>query len=157
MSTQLQLFIYDCPPDQAWAAWQVIDRYELDEDWDGPAPKDGQLIVGGAPYTHRAAASGETSNELADELVEAAPGISFLVWTDATVDWLGALVRYTPGLGMFKADCTTEGDVRFGASEVVRMAKLDIGRVERYVGLPWEEAQNHSAEERVIRFEVPAA
>lgn len=155
-TTQLQLFIYDCPQDQARAAWQVIDEAELTEDWDGPYAHEGRLIVGGAPYTDRAAASGEASNDLADELVKAAPGISFLVWTDATVDWLGALVRYTPELGIYKADCITEGDVRFGASEMVRMATLDAEAVGRYVGLPWEEAQNHSAEERVIHFEVPA-
>lgn len=154
--TQLQLFIYDCPQDQAWAAWQVIDRHELDQDWDGPAPRAGELVVGMA-YTHRST-SGDASHTLADELAQAAPGISFLVWTDPAADWQGCLARYTLGLGMFKADCTGEGQAVFGGSEilgVVRAAGTDMERIRRWVGLPWEEVQNHSAEERVIRFEVP--
>lgn len=109
--TELQVFIHNCPEDQVVALVDVLINWRLGVDWEGPEPERGELHIG-TPYTNRSVA-GDASEDLADELIDVAPGAMFTVWTDPAYDWLGSLVRYTPKLGRHNADCNAYGQAMF--------------------------------------------
>lgn len=150
--TNLQLFVHDCPDDQAAALVEVIIDHELHVDWDGPLAKAGELHIG-TPYTSRGA-TGDESEHLADALIDAAPGASFTTWTDPKYEWLGVVVRYTPDLGRHQADCDQQGQAVFGEQEILR-AIGNHPALAAFVGAPWTRALTGSTEERTINYEVP--
>lgn len=153
--TDLQLFVHDCPDDQAAALVAVIVDRGLHVDWDGPFAEPGELHIG-TPYTSRGAA-GDDSSDVADALSEAAPGAKFTVWTDPAYEWLGALVRYTPELGLHHAECDAEGNAVFSASELLHQIDKSesLDDLRAYVGAPWTDALTGTADERTITYEVP--
>lgn len=150
--TALQLFVHDCPADQAAALVDVIVDHELHVDWEGPYAEPGELHIG-TPYTSRWAAGSE-SQDLADALIEAAPGAKFTTWTDPAYEWLGTVVRYTPELGRHQAECDAEGNAVFSASELLA-AVGNHPALAAYIGEPWSRALTGSTDERTITYQVP--
>lgn len=147
--TELQLFVHDCPDDQAAALLGVLRDYELRVDWDGPyVVRDVRI---GTPYTDRKVA-GDASADLARDLMQAAPGVSFTVWTDPAYDFQGLLMRYTPELGLHQADCDINGQAIFTGDEVMRALRADhddIG-IRRLVGTAWTDALTGHTVDRTI-------
>lgn len=73
-----------------------------------------------------------SADTYADNLMEAAPGASFVLWEDPKYEWLGDLRAYAPDLGPYAAECDANGtpvlspgeirDVVAGAREAVQAA-----------------------------------
>jgi len=155
--TQLQLFIHDCPDDQAPALFDVLADWGLRVDWDGRLAAPGELHIG-TPYTERLAAL-DAADELAAELIDAAPGVKFTLWTDPAYEWLGTLVRYTPELGRHDAECDAEGQGVYFEAQI--LAALRTGgpavgaqAVLALVGVAWTETLRGGTTERVITYTV---
>jgi hypothetical protein len=151
-STEIQLFVHDCPDDQAEALVTVLDQYGLHVDWDGPyvSARDGELHIG-TPYTDRDV-SGDCSERLAAELIAAAPGCMFTVWTDPSPEWLGSLVRYTPTLGDRRDECDVEGTAQFTERQITIALRDGVDGVRELIGTQWTEALLGSTDELTIRY-----
>jgi len=156
---QFQLFIHDCPDDQAEAlvdALMVTDP-ALHVDWEGPFVERGSLNIG-TPYTARNTYL-NASIDVAAELIEAAPGARFTVWTDPDEGELGSLVRYTPELGRHDAECDATGNGVYTEREI--LAALRTGgpavgaqAVLALVGTAWTETLTGGTTERVITYTI---
>ena len=151
--TQMQLMIHDCPDGEAWALSEVLHDRALRVDWDGPTAERGVLHLGEI-YTDRSV-TGTASQEIAEALIEAAPGATFIVWTDPAYEWLGAMVRYTPELGRHDADCTAEGSAVFAEQEICDALAKGREALDALLGTAWTTALTHRAEERTIRVQAP--
>lgn len=152
--TQMQVMIHDCPEEQVVALVDALIANGLRVDWDGPEPVRGELHIG-CFYTNRSV-PGDAPSDLADELIEAAPGATFIAWTDPAYEWLGTLVRYTPELGRHEAECTAEGAAVLGEWEILTALNVGgVGQLKRAVGTPWSEALTGRAQERTIRVPLP--
>lgn len=156
--TQLQLFIHDCPDDQAPALVDVLIDWELRVDWEGPIAQRGELVIGVQPYTERRTAL-DAADELAAELIDAAPGVKFTLWTDPVKEFLGTLVRYTPELGRHDAECDAEGQGVYFEAQI--LAALRTGgpavgaqAVLALVGAAWTETLTGGTAERTITYPV---
>lgn len=76
------------------------DRYSIEEiEWPaiGERYMDPEMSCGSA-------------DEYAGNLMEAAPGASFVLWEDPAYQWLGDLRAYAPDLGLFAAQCDADGN-----------------------------------------------
>jgi hypothetical protein len=150
--TQLQIFIHDCPDDQVLALVDVLINYQMQVEWDGPEPERGELHIGTA-YTNRSTA-GDASQDLAGEIIEAAPGATFTTWTDPAYEWLGVLARYVPALGEHNAECNGEGQAVFSEPEIIEALGRGEQAVRDLVGTAWSEAITFDTTERIIRVEI---
>jgi len=155
MENDLQLFLYRCPDEQAYALSEVLCDWELSYDWDGEFAELGEVSLGMEPYTYREAVCLDVVKQLADEIIKAAPGAWFQAWTDPSEGALGTLVQYTPELGKFEAYCDADGQPHFTAHEVLQAAKLGEVGAKVLTGYAWSQVLNGSATERVIKVEVP--
>ena len=134
-TTNLQLYLYDCPPGRVTAVFEVMERARLCVGWDGPLVDPGAPLRLGAPYTDRFAC-GDASSELAGALIGAAPEASFLTWTDPAYDWLGVLVRYTPTLGRHDSECNAEGGAQYAPAEILDAVRA--GALDALLGTAWD-------------------
>lgn len=165
-STDLQVYVYDCPEDQLAPAgevlagmnseeavngthYAVVDETRnvdgkpirrgqealtlvtfatrgLAEEYAGNLPGAGEerysldevpAVTIGERYLARDVGCG-SAEEYADALSEAAPGTSFVLWEEPTPEWLGTIFAYTPDLGMFTAECDTDGNVTLSPDEI---------------------------------------
>jgi hypothetical protein len=118
-TTNFQLTIYDCPDDQRESLVQVIQDLRQDGDFSG-APSEGfdELELMNA-YTD-GLASLTAHDDYATDIIEAAPGATFVCWTDPKYEWLGGLVMYTPNLGRFDADCDANGVPAIGPYAILQ-------------------------------------
>jgi hypothetical protein len=149
--TQLQLFVHDCPDDQAPAAVSVLADWGLCVDWDGRAAEHGALLIG-TPYTERMAAL-DAADELAAELIDRAPGIMFTVWTDPKNEWLGSIVRYVPELGRHDGECDESGQGQYTEWQILAaLAKGGESAVRALVGAAWTKALTGTTVERTITY-----
>ena len=78
--------------------------------------------------------------DLADDLIDAAPEVSFTVHEDPTDEWPGSLCRYVPGLGRFGASSNHDGDAVFIAREVLGLDQMSSDDRRAALGVPWSEA-----------------
>lgn len=157
MEGDLQLFIYRCPDAQAYALSKVLARNGMEYDWDGPYAEVGTVAVAMEPYTKRPSAFLDEPRELANEIIEAAPGAWFQMWTDPDDGALGTLVQYVPELGTFEAYCDSNGQKWFTADELLTAARVgDEVAAKALTGWAWDQKLDGSGEERVIKAEPPA-
>ncbi|QYN40989.1 hypothetical protein K1T35_47465 (plasmid) [Pseudonocardia sp. DSM 110487] len=160
MSSDLQLFILRCPDGQAWALSKVLVNWELSYEWDGDLAEPGEVVTGDGPYTHRECAHLDAAYSLADEIIEAAPGAWFMVWTDpgSTSDCQmapGSLARYTPQLGKHEAYCDGEGQPLFHDRGIRDAARKGTAELDKELGWAWSNAMEGAAEQRVIKVSDP--
>jgi len=121
--TPVQLTVYDCPPSQAAAALRVIHEYGLRFEFlNEGQPADDQLGLG-LTYMDPEVPCG-SAQLIAHTLQESAPRASWEVWEDPAYEWLGDLYRFTPDLGLWTANCDTEGTPLFTPDDVHRLAAL---------------------------------
>jgi 3'-phosphoadenosine 5'-phosphosulfate sulfotransferase (PAPS reductase)/FAD synthetase len=105
--TQFALAVYACPEEQRLAVLEVIERFDLAIDYGTrPGSYDDLHLVDRA-YTDET--YGDAPSDVADALVEAAPGSTFHTWTEPAYEWLGVTVMCAPDLGRFQADCDASG------------------------------------------------
>jgi hypothetical protein len=131
-STYGQLYVYDLPEHQARAFYDVL----VD---DGLTPADlrcAQVRLGDPGYQHGCSVGWMFDDAVPDALVAAAPDATWLGWEDPAAGHLGTLRMHAPGLGMFVADCDSEGMPVF-STDNMRAVAADPATVDRLVGTPW--------------------
>ena len=140
--TAFACYIYACPEDQQAGALSVLtEGYGLDLNW-GMSEGEGLSLT--EAYTAEEISCG-SADFIAKELIEAAPGCSFVLWEDPKYEWLGSLNAYTPELGHFTAECDANGRPVYTAAEITSMiaAAGDVDRagliahIERATGGAW--------------------
>lgn len=131
------LVVYDCPPEQREAVLGIINEHGLTEDYFGD--KDVDELDLGATYGY-----GEMDltayQDVAEEIIEAAPGATFQCWNDPKYEYGGATTIYAPDLGRFTGDCDSDGDPYITASrfrEVMKGGSAFADQQDRALGLPW--------------------
>jgi hypothetical protein len=150
-TTNLQLTVRAAPPEQHQAILKVINAYGLGQDWDS-APDEGYAELElGVQYTDSQGVVGH-ADQIAAELIAAAPGASFIVWEDPAYEWLGVVSVYTPELGLFEADCDADGIPQFSSQAILafldrveqttpQATVADVrAAIERATGKPWFDA-----------------
>jgi len=140
-TTNVQVYIYACPDDQRAAMLEILEYHRLSPDWYGPT---GDTLELGQAYGSNYAA-GDESEEIAAEIIEAAPGAVFQAWTDPAYEWLGSGVMYTPELGRFGYESDSNGEPQFGQAAV--LDAIASGDVEKAIGVPWRDAMIRAAKE----------
>lgn len=149
--TCVQLIVYACPPDQTRAIRQQIDNYDLTEHEQRCISAPGQVhsrwenlpedqIMLNHLYLGTSVPCG-SADDIGAALAEEAPGAIWEVWEDPKYEWLGDLRRYAPSLGLFKAECGSDGQPLFTATELRDLlAKVRRGDdIARDLGDPWEQ------------------
>jgi hypothetical protein len=119
--TCLSVIIYDCPTHRVNAVLDVLEQHGVDPEWGmGTAGVSGssldRLQLCTVYGEHEAI--GDESEDVARELQQVAPEVSFLTWTDPKYEWLGSLVAYAPDLGEFTADCDADGRPQFDPTHI---------------------------------------
>jgi len=145
-TTNLQITIYSCTSERVAAVVQILDRYSLDQDWGhgGSLPQD-RITLGETYGTNYA--TGEASDEMAAELIEAAPELVFDTWTDPADEWLGSGIMYAPGLGTFKYEATADGEPQFSTPQIRAAMAEGPDAVSALLGDAWIEAIKTAAAE----------
>jgi hypothetical protein len=125
--------VYACPAGQEQAAlWVLEEAFNA-----GNAFDDTGCLDFAEPYNAEDMPTG-ADGEIAQALIAAAPGASWVAWTDPVGTNPGQLRAYTPELGLYgPADCDAGGDVIFTLADV----KAAGGRVDLYqaMGGPWKD------------------
>ncbi|ALE76806.1 hypothetical protein FRP1_28855 (plasmid) [Pseudonocardia sp. EC080625-04] len=158
--TQMQLMIHDVPAEQVWPLSVVLADWELSVDWEGPAAQRGTVHLG-TLYTEREAA-GHAPKALATAVIAAAPGTTFITWSDPGSEWQGVMVRHTPELGRRDDECTADGEAIFREPEINRALLADRGRTAldealyALVGTRWTAALVGRADDRTLTAAAPA-
>lgn len=121
--THLTLKISDCPASQAQAVIDLIDQHGLHPECDQPGqPADDQLGLGLAYMDHEVTCG--SAQEISTHLQRVAPEASWEVHEDPAYEWFGDLYRFTPGLGVFTAECDAQGEPVFTPAQIRPMAYL---------------------------------
>jgi hypothetical protein len=148
MGTYAQLFVYDVPAGQARALLDTIDADDLDTNAGyRPHPDPGvpgtsvdltgRLVLGAPGYSHEKVSVGWMfEDDLADELVQAAPGATWRAWECPADGHLGTLRVHVPGLGVFRADCDGDGTPMFSEADM-RAVAADPAALDQAIGRPW--------------------
>jgi hypothetical protein len=131
-STYGQLSVYDVPLHQVAAFYNVL----VDEGLQASAGHCAHVRLGAPGYQHRCSVGWMFDDAVPDALVAAAPDAVWLGWEDPAAGHLGTLRVHAPGLGMFVADCDSEGLPVFSTDEM-RAVAADPAAVDRLVGTPW--------------------
>jgi hypothetical protein len=113
--TWFQAVIFDCPPNQAQAVLDVFDEYGIHPGDDVTVP-DGHLALG-ATYVNEDILCG-SAQETAARLQVDAPQSSWELWEDPKLEWLGDIWRYTPMLGAWTAQCSSQGTPVFSDDHI---------------------------------------
>jgi Protein of unknown function (DUF3145) len=155
-TTNLQLTVHAAPPEQHQAVLKAINAYGLGQDWASVAPADGftELELG-VQYTDGLGVVGHAS-QLAAELIDAAPGASFIVWEDPAYEWLGTVCAYTPELGAYEAESDANGVPQLSGAAILTLLDAveratpqatvaDVrAAIDRATGKPWFDALNQA-------------
>jgi hypothetical protein len=144
--TWFNLHVYRCPDDQAEAAFAAIRAMELAHEYEDDQPRD-QLNLRDRYVAREVPADVSFTLNVAKVLHEAAPGASFIAWTEAAGSNLGQLEAFVPRLGRYHIDCDAGGTALFTAALVEQIvgAVLSTGRpreeflslVQAATGQPW--------------------
>ena len=108
--TYLRTYIWACPMEQRRAALGVLR----------PDAGPGEVLAMAEAYAEEQVHVGYV-HDLADELISAAPGASFVMWADPAWALPGELRAFTPALGDFAGECTAAGEVIIGLDEVLQI------------------------------------
>lgn len=117
--TYFQIVIYAAPADERAAIERIFEQYDIG--YGETRDSDGfyRVVLGAQANTHEIRCG--SASDIAQELVHHAPRSSWELWEDPAYEWLGDVRRYTPDLGLFTAECTSEGCPVFTVAEVLQM------------------------------------
>lgn len=135
--TNAQITVYACPPEQVQAVLGIIENYLGYNDWGDYDGRSGVLHLGGCFGAHEVSCG--SSDEIAKQMIQDAPGAAFIVNEDPYADWLGSVNVYTPELGWYSAECDANGQPMFGVGEVRKISRLSAKDREIALGTPWLE------------------
>src|SRR5262245_44852674 len=112
----LRVYVYDCPKSQreAAASYLTTGLRDFQIDWSDSLPPELEMD---RPYTLDDAPYGAL-DQITAELRQAAPGASFMAWTDPAGEGPGQLIAYAPGLGEYTAACDAGGEPLFSREQI---------------------------------------
>lgn len=119
-TTNVQLYLHACPPEQARAVPEVIKDADLAPNWESWSDHNQHELLLHTVYSTDAGAP-DLPDNLARDILEVAPDAAFETWSDPKYDFLGSLIRYTPDLGTFTADCDESGQATYTADQLDRL------------------------------------
>jgi len=111
--TALQVIVLSCPLERVRAVLAVLTERSLGEFFG-----DEDAVVLGEQYLAPEESFG-SAEELAAELVAAAPEVAFLAWEDPRYKWLGTVFAYVPGVGQFTGPCDAQGTPLWTTDQVL--------------------------------------
>ena len=118
-TTSFQLTIYRAPKKRHKKILAILEAHGLGlEDYDNAGPFD--TLVLGEGYCTNLGHPGE-ADEIATELIEAAPECSFVGWDDPVYEYLGGLVAYTKQLGEYSHSCDADGNPVLTGEEITKL------------------------------------
>lgn len=125
------LIVYDCPPEQRAAVLEIINEHGLTEDYfDG---EEETALNLGTRYGY-----GEmlltAYQDVADQIIEKAPGATFECWNDPKYEYSGAVTMYAPDLGRFTSDCDADGEP-YVTAPTIRKLIVNTGEEDLALGL----------------------
>jgi hypothetical protein len=129
--TYLQAYIYTCPAERVRAVLDALDEHGVGLTYEKGFPA--AAVILGETY-HNESVSGDTAQELATSLIDAAPEITFWTWTDPAYDWLGAGVAYTPEHGRFDFESSAQGIAQFTGPQVRKAVDEGPEAVDKLLG-----------------------
>jgi hypothetical protein len=132
----IQLYVYDCPPEQRAAVKEIIDNEYLSFDW-GSGDSEGELRLDG-PYTDDDMVLG-AEGEIAAAIIKAAPDCTFNIWQDPKYEYMGAGISYTPDLGEFRYVADADGNPTFIADQIAEICEMPPEERDKALGKPWTE------------------
>ncbi|MFC7345048.1 DUF3145 family protein [Saccharopolyspora griseoalba] len=136
--------IHACPPGRAGVIARIlledfrltVDPVQGDELPDG----DDRWVVRVGECYYASEWSVGTAEELANELVQAAPDATFTVHEDPAYEFLGEMFSYVPVMGIFNSDCDQFGEPHFSLSALLALDRESAEVRRRKLGVPWREA-----------------
>jgi len=118
--TSFHCYVYRCPGKRAARrVAELLSGFELDQT-SQPRPELDLSL----PYTEPEVSLGY-GEELAADIIAAAPKACFVMWEDPAYEWLGVLYAYHPRLGLFQGDCDNSGEVVLSRPVIARVI-LDV-------------------------------
>jgi hypothetical protein len=139
LRSDLRVYVYDCPEDQcdAAGAYFAESGRGFGINWSNVAEPGPELEMD-EPYT-LSEAPYRALEDVVAELREAAPGVSFMAWSDPDSEGLGELIAFTPALGEYTGECDSSGDPVVTRSDVKEWARkgTPAADADRELGGPW--------------------
>lgn len=129
----LTVVVYDGPEDELVAIVEVFRKWDLNADF-GFSTEELASIALGEQYGYDEIRIGD-DDEIFGELVEAAPGSTFVVSQDPKYEYDGSVHMYVPELGAFSGTGNSDGEP-YVTADVVRKAS-SLGELKLRLGLPW--------------------
>jgi hypothetical protein len=117
-TTNFQITIYTAPKRRHKRILQILEAHDLGLDWSEST--DFTTLELGVAYTTNLGHPGE-AEEIAAELIAAAPECAFLAWDDPVYEYLGGLVAYTKKLGEYGHSCDADGTPVLTAEEITKL------------------------------------
>ena len=146
----LQLTLHACPARRVRAVLGVLEQHGLccgeDDDRDDGDRDRLHLNVGYENEEH-----GGDADDLAADLIDAAPEAVFTCSADGTDEWMGSMVMYAPDLGTFTAPADHDHDPVFRKDEVIKALAQGFASLSARLGSPWDAAiAAHQAKGEVV-------
>jgi hypothetical protein len=129
--TPFQMTIVDIDPEDVDAVIEIINQYTLGIDWEGYADDHMELILG-VTYCDDEITVGSAA-DIAEALQMNAPSAAFKLWEDPYL-YLGDYWAFAPGLEVYRADCSHEGQPCWTATDITRLLK-DPDKLDYNLGL----------------------
>lgn len=132
------LTIHQCPLEQAWKVWGLVERYFDEQEWRDPL--EAPLVLG-RTYT-----DSEANADLASELqplLDEIPGIAYSLSVDGFSEYSADIVYRTPNLGTFWGAGNNGGQVVLTYEQVSAVVgdsttRTVLDRIGQIYGVPWE-------------------
>lgn len=135
--TGLALAIFEVSPDEAREVWEILEQYELGNDWSLTWPRSPlphEIRVGRLDEYNASEMSLGSAGEIANLLVEKAPSCVFSIYEDP-YDYLGDLYIHVPSLGLWNADCSIGGEPAYTREQIKKAIADDM--VDTLLGDAW--------------------
>ncbi|GAB36188.1 hypothetical protein [Gordonia otitidis] len=117
--TCFQIVIYAAPDNEVTAIEHIFEQYDIGYRETSDSESLYKVVLGAHAHSYEIRCGSAT--DISQELIRHAPGSSWELWEDPAYEWLGDVHRYTPELGLFAAECTSEGCPVFTVAEVLQM------------------------------------
>ncbi len=128
----MTITLHSCPPHRVQSVLNTLNEYNvLDADTD-----DRTNVIVGESYNVGEIRVG-CATELADDLMQRAPEVAFIVYEDPAYEYLGTTCLYVSGLGLFTADCGPDGEPVLTLSEILQLDNEPADVRQAKLGLPW--------------------
>lgn len=137
--TAFQFRLHACPPEEVADFFALIDDLGLSTDPGPWSTTPSTAITLGETYSNYETRCGSV-DEWANEVAQAAPNACWEMWEDPKYEWLGDYACFTPGLGLYRAQCDADGVPQFSAEQIrTALADTDPDALERLLGGPWDD------------------